>query len=778
MRLPFRVALGNEPFGGHLFVFGWMDQDSLADLCACCCFLDTSKVQEPPETPAPVFALRAFKSALFGTPGAEDEERERVSRATEQPVSSRRNRSVSQENPLRESAGNDTGARKGDAVPISNIMASPTKSILMTPGTTSNRRKTVSFGDGVVDNERKQESPSKTPTKTPPSATGSSTSSQWSSGSSDGKKPRSKLTQALMDSREKGSKDPDPAQAPSQGEIRSAESTPKTTSTAAKSDDGDETMNMDEPRSQSGKYWKTEFDSYRSRTDREIRRLVQYRSVAKAYARKKDDEAVRLAEKLKQEEERVGEMERRVSHLASTMVAEGSKADKEQLIQDLTKQTALALQYKHRVTLLRKALEQNGVVNNELFDVKEPQPGKDQDTSDKTEKVAEELRKTQQALEQANSRIEDMRNRPTDLSELQDLAESSQQKASELEKENATLKRSLARVKSEMTKYEGRRKEKETKLKQREAKLEIRIQEYRDRLRMMSQQHRDSQNSLKESFNEERQAQEEQIARLKLTIATLQRIPNIEPSNRRAQQSPRKGYTGVQVYDFGESPRKDGLDDETEEIDGPPSPSPRSKERHYRQLRSITDDPLDLKRAAQAMGIDNDDPLIYAEEEESPRKTQARRFRHTTQDIDVDDDFGSDDDDNPIPPSSPPDLASLEPLYHRNLSSTKQYPHDRNRDRDDLRTTYLTTRSHDQDQKPRTLQRRRSPTKYGLDALAGHAKYNVSNQAPNTAHCLTDLQLDSLPAERILAAQARLRRKGTSRKGHEQGKENIKALDV
>ncbi len=32
---------------------------------------------EPPETPAPVFAMRAFKSALFGTPGAEEEETEK-----------------------------------------------------------------------------------------------------------------------------------------------------------------------------------------------------------------------------------------------------------------------------------------------------------------------------------------------------------------------------------------------------------------------------------------------------------------------------------------------------------------------------------------------------------------------------------------------------------------------------------------------------------------------------------------------------------------------------
>lgn len=736
--------------------------------------LDNSRDQEPPETPAPVFALRAFKSALFGTPGADDNQTERVSRAREQPASRARDPSISRERPSREGAGNDTAAKKVDAGQTQNTMASPTKSILVTPGTISNRRKTVSFGDGVVDNERKQESPSKTPTaKTPPSATGSSTSRQWTSGSSDGSKPRSKLTQALMDSRDKRSKDSEPTQALKTEESRTVETTPKAiSSTVTRGDDNDETINMDDPRSQSGKYWKTEFDNYRTRTDTEIRRLVQYRSVAKAYARKKDEEAVRLAEKLNQEEGKVGEMERRVSQLASTMVAEGSKVDKEQLIQDLTKQTALALQYKHRVTLLRKALEQHGVVNNEVVDTKE-QPNKDNEFSDKTDTSAEELRKTQQALDQANSKIEAMRNQRTDLTELQDLAQSSEQKASELEKENATLKLSLARVKSEMTKYEDRRKEKEAKLKQREAKLEMRIQEYRDRLKTVSQQHRDSQESLKKTFVEERQAQEDQIARLKLTIATLQRIPDIEPHNRRTLQNPRKGYTGVQIYDFGSSPRKGG-DDETEDIDEPPSPSPRSKERHYRQLRSVTDDPLDLKRAAQAMGledyddvdVDGDDPLIYAEED-LPPKTRGRTLSHHTA------------QDNPIPPSSPPDLSSLDPSYYWKSAPTNQQHN--NRDRDDHRTTYLKSRQLadlDQDHKPRTQQRRRSPTKYGLDALAGLTKYNVSNQASKGANGLTDLQLDSLPVERILAAQARLKRKETSRKGHEEGKENIKALNV
>jgi hypothetical protein len=45
-------------------------------LTTCFLCLDTSKVLEPPETPAPVFAMRAFKSALFGTPGIEEEDKE------------------------------------------------------------------------------------------------------------------------------------------------------------------------------------------------------------------------------------------------------------------------------------------------------------------------------------------------------------------------------------------------------------------------------------------------------------------------------------------------------------------------------------------------------------------------------------------------------------------------------------------------------------------------------------------------------------------------------
>ena len=86
-----------------------------------------------------------------------------------------------------------------------------------------------------------------------------------------------------------------------------------------------------------------------------------------------------------------------------------------------------------------------------------------------------------------------MKQQQSEFQELRGLALSSQQKASDLEKENGMLKHTLARFKQEASRYEGRRKEREAKLKQREAKLEARIQEYRERLKSTSQQHRDQQ---------------------------------------------------------------------------------------------------------------------------------------------------------------------------------------------------------------------------------------------------------------------------------------------
>ncbi|GAB1212131.1 hypothetical protein ATERTT37_001258 [Aspergillus terreus] len=718
---------------------------------------DNSKVLEPPETPAPVFAIRAFKSALFGTPSAEDDDEitktEREMNSDNKSADQPRRQSEALKLPASEVAGDILKPPKTDKDATATAMASPTKSILMTPGTTSNRRKTVSFGDSVVDNERKRDDQCAKITKTPIPSSGS-LSSQWSAGSSGGKsKPRSKLTQALMDSREQSPKNMDPVAQKANEKPGPAES--KAASTPAEEDTGDETINLNEPRSQSGKYWKSEFDNYRTKTTREIRRLIQYRSAAKSYARKKDTEAQRLADKLREEEEKVAEMERHVTQLASTMAGESSNADKEKLVQELTKQTALALQYKHRVGLLRKLLEKHGVVGGEMDEIAGP-PEEERPPSD----TARELRKTQQALEQAKAKIEEMEHQQLDFGKLRDLAQSSEQKASELAKENATLKQTLARFKQEMTKYEGRRKEKEAKLKQREAKLETRIQEYRERLKAASQERRELEQDLKDSFEEERRRMQEQIDMLKLKVTTIQRLPEIR-ARTRYSDSPRKGYTGVQVYDFGHNSPQKEHQDETEEIEEPPSPSPRAKDRRSQPRTALGE--LDLKKYAKALGLDDtNERLAYLDE--SPRK-------HHTADAHYEDDT--------VAPSSPPAPSTLDTTRARaakqrsNLEAYQTYAPSHTT----MSSLARQLAKLDDSQQVRTerFRTRRSPVKYSLDTMAGLPEMKFLDR-PRRRQSLASMQRESLPIDRRLAAQARLKRRDESRKGQE-GKENARAVN-
>ena len=527
--------------------------------------------------------MRAFKSALFGTPGAEDDEK-----TPRPPQQSQQTQPVHQRSKSESTNSIPIPAKVEPLKPDLDSFAnpgSPTKSILVTPGTITNRRKTVSFGEGVVDNEGKRDSHSIKVVKTPPNPSGN-LSAQWLSGSADGK-PRSKLTQTLLDARDNASKNADAS--------KTSESTPEVHVAARphSNDDSepeDITLNLEEPRSESGKYWKTEYDNYRTRTNREIKKLIHYRAIAKSYARKKDTEALRLAESLKEEEEKVAKMEQQVSRLASSFVGDGSAADKERLIQDLTQQTALALQYKQQVTNLRTKLEKQGVVGSEKTETG------DSSESDRKkpheEPPSDELLRTKQELQDAKTKIEEMKRQNPDLSALQNLAHSSEKKAKDLEQENLSLKKTLARVKQEMSRYEGRRKEKENKLKQREAKLEHSIQEYRDRLRTSTQEHRASEDALRKSFDEERRRMQNQINDLKTRVSAVERVeraPTLR-SRQRLSFSPRKEYTGVQIYDFAGQQRDhpEAEEEATEDIEAPPSPSPRSKAREARNTLTST----------------------------------------------------------------------------------------------------------------------------------------------------------------------------------------------
>ncbi|CDM29456.1 hypothetical protein DTO013E5_5208 [Penicillium roqueforti] len=707
---------------------------------------DDSKLLEPPETPGHVFAIRAFKSALFGTPGAEDDGK------NASPRQSGHQRSKSD---TTTSAPTEikTDAKSGDAT--YNPTGSPTKSILVTPGTAL-RRKTVSFGESVIDNEGKRPGSASKPAKTPPNPSGA-LSTQWMSGSSDGNgKPRSKLTQTLMNARDNASKNSDPA--------KSDENTRETKHAVGSGSkdtlDEDVTINLDDPHSESGKYWKTEFDNYRVKTNREIKKLIHYRSIAKSYARKKDTEAMRLADKLKEEEEKVAEMERQVSRLASSMVGEGSTGDKEQLVQDLTKQTALALQYKQQVTSLRSALERHDVVSDaaNITQKKKEEPPSNTPT--------EELRKTQQELEQANAKIEEMKKQQSELSKLQDLAQSSEKKAQALEKENDTLKQTLARVKQEMSRYEGRRKDKETRLKQREARLEQRIQEYREKLKTVSQEHRASEENLRNTSEAERRHMQKQIDLLKLRLGSTERFPAL-PSTERQFLSPRKDNTDVQAFDFdfGDQDITDQdlekpEEEPTEDTEPPPSPSPRSKIRESRPaLRSNTLGTLSTRPNTRDIVADDDEVTHYLNEILLKPQLEAR-----TAALDQ------------IPPSSPPDISALKSLnrtysrrrlgegqrLYRNPNLNLNPPAD-----DDTRLSN------------RHTQRERTHIKSTLDSISGlpsrsrYSGYAVSaGERVGKRYGFTDVQREALTPERIAAAKSRLRQKD-SRKIKAFGKENL-----
>ncbi|KAF2678986.1 hypothetical protein K458DRAFT_394394 [Lentithecium fluviatile CBS 122367] len=225
---------------------------------------------EPPETPAHQFAVRAFKHAIFGTP-APDEAGKKLQKKQSPDASNTKAPEI--------------------AVPKENgPLLSPSKQpggILRTPMTANKAQKSVSFGAHVVDNEGKRGNagksgiPNDCPGKFP---------SPWTPGTElkadaeSEKKPRTKLTTALLEARTT------PQLKPGQR--------------AKARDDSDITLDLGAPRSESGRYWKEQYESYTEKSEREVRKLVAKQQLAKNYAKKKDGEVTELVTKLEQERKR------------------------------------------------------------------------------------------------------------------------------------------------------------------------------------------------------------------------------------------------------------------------------------------------------------------------------------------------------------------------------------------------------------------------------------------------------------------------------------------
>ncbi|KAF2841609.1 hypothetical protein M501DRAFT_1055734 [Patellaria atrata CBS 101060] len=266
---------------------------------------------EPPTTPAPVFAYRACKQAIFGTPHPDQ--------AVNQPR--KRVESTNKKHKDNELSKETKGA-SSNLIDEPNPVSSPTKpaGILMTPGTGVKGKKTVSFGEHVKDNEGKRPSKSGIPNDCP-----GKFPSPWTPkiDVAPEKKAQTKLTAALYNARDLETKLNAETQQKSMSKLEIDKRTQKTAidlvTDAPKlsrpeprpqgdvrprpraKDDADITQDIILPRSESGRYWKKMFETYSANSENEVKKLVSKQQIAKAYARKKDDEAVELSAKLTEE---------------------------------------------------------------------------------------------------------------------------------------------------------------------------------------------------------------------------------------------------------------------------------------------------------------------------------------------------------------------------------------------------------------------------------------------------------------------------------------------
>lgn len=363
-------------------------------------------------------------------------------------------------------------------------MASPTKGILVTPGTTATRRKTVSFGskerlaqgiaeNAAIDHAEPIVDPALTPYKDGPEAPTA------------GQTRHSGLTQKLIElskqssdqhrsSKETGlqSLDDYPAPAPDEREELMV--------------DPDTTVDLSKPRSRSGQHWKAEFEGFHKRSTREMKNVIQYSQNHKSYAMTKDAEATSLEQRLGKELAKVASMERKVSKLAKqleTAKARGpaEHGDLAKLVNELSQQTARAIRYKQKVDRYEATLQKQVSAENSA---KKEIHGGFQAATDDYEEAQD-----QASLLVAKSHRSDSTGLQAQLESLRECARISEDAAIRLEFENSALKRTLARVKEEMMSYETRRQAREEHLKRREASQQVAREEAETQLAKLTIEH-------------------------------------------------------------------------------------------------------------------------------------------------------------------------------------------------------------------------------------------------------------------------------------------------
>lgn len=327
--------------------------------------------------------------------------------------------------------------------------------ILLTPGTGTTRRKRVSFGhdvkagtNGVVDGN---------------------VPGVWTSNAESGKttKAKSKLAQALENSRK--NKQPQPSAAgtkPKATEPKDSEDVWEEVDDVDR--DPDMTVDINEPHSQSGKYWKSCFERYHSDAKAEMEKLVKYKALAKSYAKMKDSEAMDLNQKLHEEQDKVQRMERRVADMTRQLessrkrIGHSSKQDGE-MTEELARQTAIATEYGQQVQELEELLLAAGQEPDDKGKRK-----KHVTTSPRTQKT---LIETQRELRRARAQVKELGDLRDEVSRLKAEILAEKQKSAKLADENRKLAGDLSRSSSKVVNLEKKLDESRDEARQKDREL-------------------------------------------------------------------------------------------------------------------------------------------------------------------------------------------------------------------------------------------------------------------------------------------------------------------
>jgi len=399
--------------------------------------------------------------------------------------------------------------------------------ILLTPGTATSRRKTVSFGTEVVDKGKKDEkdaegavikngrnmSAQKPEELFKPTRKTSLTRTLESARESQTEKSRSEMNRGSSESKPLVDLNPGAEDAVA---VQSTDIWPSKLQSSSRDVvqesipydefDGDMTMDLNEPHSQSGKYWKSEYEQYHKEARAEMQKLLKYKQLAKSYARKKDAEAIELTEKLKEEQRRVLSMEDKISKLSAQIATtglDGEEDESPELVKELARQTAMALQYKAQVEEFRLALEGNTGSGE----------GK-QIISPRTEQT---LLDTQRELRKAREQLRELASLREEMKGLRRTLSNAEKEASKLREENAKLKQDLLhadlRLEKEEKKSERHREASEEQIQKKDEAYKSLQQDYIALKEIAKSQRRDAEYLLKKRHD--------QVAGLKKELASM-----------------------------------------------------------------------------------------------------------------------------------------------------------------------------------------------------------------------------------------------------------------